>query len=69
MRRRWHVDGTTERSARRGPVQKIEITLYQRRKRRAGDGNRNRMTSLEVVLWLAVKSAELGVLLFASGRG
>jgi hypothetical protein len=35
----------------------------------AGDGNRTRMTSLEGVLHVAVRSAELGSSLYPDGRG
>jgi hypothetical protein len=49
-------------------TQAIEITPGTGVRWRAGDGNRTRMTSLEVASWLAVTAAELGVRLLASGR-
>ena len=54
--RAWH-EGAVVRRAR---AERISKNIFEQQKMRADDGNRTRMTSLEGVLHLAVRAAELG---------
>jgi hypothetical protein len=57
----WHVCGTPVPSTQEiASLRTPKTAADQPESRRADDGNRTRMTSLEGVLHLAVRAAELG---------
>jgi len=66
MRLVWHV---TDWCCLLRPATGCTEVVDQRRRNRAGDGNRTRLTSLEGVCRLAISLAELGCSLLPTDRG
>jgi hypothetical protein len=63
----WHADPEVRVTVRHSNIENLALTWEEMK--RAGDGNRTRMTSLEGVCCLVVKAVEQGGSMFHDGRG